>query len=53
MVEMCQIVGDRDQLVTLLLLLAEHVLNVILTHFQDTYDNSLLPFLIVMCFETN
>ncbi|XP_057538767.1 nuclear pore complex protein NUP205 isoform X1 [Amaranthus tricolor] len=36
MVEMCQIVGDRDQLVTLLLLLAEHVLNVILTHFQDT-----------------
>ncbi|XP_010688007.2 nuclear pore complex protein NUP205 [Beta vulgaris subsp. vulgaris] len=35
MVEMCQIVGDRDQLVTLLLLLAEHVLNVILTHFQD------------------
>ncbi|KAL2929631.1 hypothetical protein RDABS01_035041 [Bienertia sinuspersici] len=36
MVEMCQIVGDRDQLVTLLLILAEHVLNVILTHFQDT-----------------
>lgn len=36
MVQMCQIVGDRDQLVTLLLLLAEHVLNVILTHFQDT-----------------
>ncbi|XP_021760813.1 nuclear pore complex protein NUP205-like [Chenopodium quinoa] len=36
MVEMCQIVGDRDQLVTLLLLLAENVLNVILAHFQDT-----------------
>ncbi|KAL9242432.1 hypothetical protein vseg_016427 [Gypsophila vaccaria] len=36
MVEMCQIVGDRDQLVTLSLLLAEHLLNVILIHFQDT-----------------
>ncbi|XP_021855676.2 nuclear pore complex protein NUP205 [Spinacia oleracea] len=35
MVEMCQIVGDRDQLVTLLLVLAEHMLNVMLTHFQD------------------
>ncbi|KAH9618759.1 hypothetical protein KSS87_021189 [Heliosperma pusillum] len=35
MVEMCQIVGDRDQLVTLSLLLAEHLLNVILIHFQD------------------
>ncbi|KAK9706158.1 hypothetical protein RND81_07G107800 [Saponaria officinalis] len=36
MVEMCQIVGDRDQLVTLSVLLAEHLLNVILIHFQDT-----------------
>ncbi|GAB4828290.1 hypothetical protein Ancab_035204 [Ancistrocladus abbreviatus] len=36
MVRICQFVGYRDQLVTLLLLLAEHVLNVILSHFQDT-----------------
>lgn len=36
MVVMCQIVGNRDQLVTLLLLLAEHLLNVLLIHFQDT-----------------
>ncbi|ESQ37635.1 hypothetical protein EUTSA_v10002339mg [Eutrema salsugineum] len=35
MVEMCQIVGTRDQLITLLLQLAEHVLNIILIHFQD------------------
>lgn len=43
MVEMCRIVGYRDQLVTLLLLLAENVLNIILVHFQDrssTYDSS-------------
>lgn len=37
MVQMCQIVGYRDQLVTLLLLLAENVLNIILVHFQDGY----------------
>lgn len=37
MVEMCRIVGYRDQLVTLLLLLAENVLNIILVHFQDRY----------------
>lgn len=36
MVVMCQIVGNSDQMVTLLLLLAEHLLNVILIHFQDT-----------------
>ncbi|XP_016651919.1 PREDICTED: nuclear pore complex protein NUP205 [Prunus mume] len=35
MVEMCQVVGIRDQLVTLLLPLVEHVLNVFLIHFQD------------------
>lgn len=37
MVEMCQVAGKRDQLITLLLPLAEHVLNVILIHFQDRY----------------
>lgn len=37
MVEMCQIVGNRDQLITLLLQLAEHVLNIILIHLQDRY----------------
>ncbi|KAK4343497.1 hypothetical protein RND71_036591 [Anisodus tanguticus] len=35
MLEMCQIVGDRNQLMTLLLLLAENVMNIILVHFQD------------------
>ncbi|XP_057969128.1 nuclear pore complex protein NUP205 isoform X2 [Malania oleifera] len=35
MVEMCQVAGNRDQLITLLLPLAEHVLNVIFIHFQD------------------
>ncbi|XAR66900.1 hypothetical protein NMG60_11013275 [Bertholletia excelsa] len=35
MVEMCQIAGNRDQLITLLLLLAENVLNIVLIHFQD------------------
>uniref|UniRef100_A0A1J3IWV9 Nuclear pore complex protein NUP205 n=1 Tax=Noccaea caerulescens TaxID=107243 RepID=A0A1J3IWV9_NOCCA len=35
MVEMCQIVGNRDQLITLLLQLAEHVLNIVLIHLQD------------------
>ncbi|VVB01678.1 unnamed protein product [Arabis nemorensis] len=36
MVEMCKIVGNRDQLITLLLQLAEHVLNIILIHLQDS-----------------
>lgn len=40
MVEMCQIVGNRDQLITLLLQLAEHVLNIILIHLQDRYGTS-------------
>lgn len=37
MVEMCKIVGSRDQLITLLLQLTEHVLNIILIHLQDRY----------------
>ncbi|KAF4347793.1 hypothetical protein G4B88_003296 [Cannabis sativa] len=36
MVEMCQVVGNRDQLITLLLPVAEQVLNIILIHFQDS-----------------
>ncbi|KAL5547863.1 hypothetical protein UlMin_003094 [Ulmus minor] len=36
MVEMCQIVGNRDQLITLLLPIAEQVLNIFLIHFQDS-----------------
>ncbi|PRQ28816.1 hypothetical protein RchiOBHm_Chr5g0007071 [Rosa chinensis] len=34
MVEMCHVVGNRDQLITMLLPLVEHVLNVFLSHFQ-------------------
>lgn len=40
MVEMCQVAGNRDQLITLLLPLVEHVLNIILIHFQDRYASS-------------
>ncbi|KAF3971259.1 hypothetical protein CMV_005121 [Castanea mollissima] len=36
MVEMCQVIGSRDQLIGLLVPLAEQVLNVILIHFQDS-----------------
>lgn len=36
MVEMCHIAGNRDRLITLLLLLAENVLNIIFIHFQDS-----------------
>lgn len=36
MVEMCQVIGSRDQLIALLVPLAEHMLNVILIHFQDS-----------------
>ncbi|XP_050229098.1 nuclear pore complex protein NUP205 isoform X2 [Mercurialis annua] len=36
MVEMCQVAGNRDQLITVLLPLAEQVLNIILAHFQDS-----------------
>lgn len=38
MVEMCEIAGNRDHLINLLLPLAEHLLNVVLVHFQDGYD---------------
>ncbi|XP_077210823.1 nuclear pore complex protein (DUF3414) isoform X2 [Tasmannia lanceolata] len=37
MVEMCRIAGNRDQLITLLLQLSEHVLNILLVHFQDSH----------------
>lgn len=49
MLEMCQIVGDRNQLMTLLLLLAENVMNIILVHFQDRYDiyNTFLSFTVM------
>ncbi|CDY45208.1 BnaA07g12820D [Brassica napus] len=40
MVEMCKIVGTRDQLITLLLQLTEHVLNIILIHLQDRSGSS-------------
>ncbi|KAJ0238992.1 hypothetical protein HA466_0235130 [Hirschfeldia incana] len=40
MVEMCKIVGSRDQLITLLLQLTEHVLNIILIHLQDRVGSS-------------
>ncbi|XP_048134215.1 nuclear pore complex protein NUP205 isoform X2 [Rhodamnia argentea] len=36
MVEMCRIAGNKDQLITLLLPLAEQVLNVLLIHFQES-----------------
>lgn len=37
MVEMCQVVGIRDQLITLLFPIAEHVLKIMLVHLQDRY----------------
>lgn len=37
MVEMCRVAGHRDQLTTLLLQLAEQVLNILLIHFQERY----------------
>ncbi|XP_031385732.1 nuclear pore complex protein NUP205 isoform X2 [Punica granatum] len=40
MVEMCQVAGNRDQLVALLLPLAEQLLNVLLVHFQDSVPSS-------------
>ncbi|XP_052198623.1 nuclear pore complex protein NUP205 isoform X2 [Diospyros lotus] len=36
MVKMCQIAGNRDRLITVLLLLSENVMNIILVHFQDS-----------------
>ncbi|KAL9686240.1 hypothetical protein QQ045_023695 [Rhodiola kirilowii] len=35
MIDMCELAGVRDNLITLQLPLAEHILNVILVHFQD------------------
>ncbi|XP_065016073.1 nuclear pore complex protein NUP205-like isoform X2 [Musa acuminata AAA Group] len=35
MIEMCRMAGNRDQLITLLLQLAELVLNILLFHLQD------------------
>ncbi|KAK4781282.1 hypothetical protein SAY87_017388 [Trapa incisa] len=40
MVELCQVAGNRDQLVTLLLPLAEQILHVLLAHFQDSLPSS-------------
>ncbi|XP_042499811.1 nuclear pore complex protein NUP205 [Macadamia integrifolia] len=42
MVEMCQVAGNRDQLISLLLPLAEHVLNIILIHFRDRETTRLI-----------
>ncbi|XP_022938219.1 nuclear pore complex protein NUP205 isoform X2 [Cucurbita moschata] len=36
MIEMCKIVGNKSEMITLLLPLAEYVLNVMLIHFQDS-----------------
>ncbi|XP_065850095.1 nuclear pore complex protein NUP205 [Euphorbia lathyris] len=36
MVEMCQVAGNKDKLITILLPLAEQVLNIVLVHFQDS-----------------
>ncbi|KAG7021250.1 Nuclear pore complex protein, partial [Cucurbita argyrosperma subsp. argyrosperma] len=33
---MCKIVGNKSEMITLLLPLAEYVLNVMLIHFQDS-----------------
>ncbi|ONK81042.1 uncharacterized protein A4U43_C01F24610 [Asparagus officinalis] len=40
MVEMCRIVGSRDQLITLLLRLAERCFNILLIHLQDENTDS-------------
>lgn len=37
MMEMCHVAGNKDQLINLLLPLMDHVLNIILIHFQDRY----------------
>ncbi|MED6124108.1 hypothetical protein PIB30_056009 [Stylosanthes scabra] len=42
MVEMCRVVAGRDQLILLLLPLAEHVLNIILIHLQECSDSNLV-----------
>lgn len=38
MMEMGRIAGTRDQLITLVILLAENVLNIILVHFQESLE---------------
>lgn len=38
MLEMCHMAGNRDRLISLLLQLAERVLNIFLIHFQDRYS---------------
>ncbi|KAI7728587.1 hypothetical protein M8C21_001105, partial [Ambrosia artemisiifolia] len=53
MVEMCRVAGNRDRLITLLLLLAENLLNIFLIHFQnsqtgedlESFCSKLLPIL--------
>ncbi|XP_024980449.1 nuclear pore complex protein NUP205 isoform X1 [Cynara cardunculus var. scolymus] len=40
MVEMCRIAGNRDRLITLVLLLAENLLNIFLIHFQNSSSSS-------------
>jgi len=47
MVEMCHIAGNRDQLITLLLQLAERTFNILLIHLQD--DNTDLGDLSLLC----
>ncbi|KAL7600679.1 hypothetical protein Lser_V15G24008 [Lactuca serriola] len=36
MVEMCRVAGNRDRLITLVLLLAENLLNIFFIHFQNS-----------------
>lgn len=50
MLEMCRIAGNRDQLLNLLLVLAENVANIILVHFQDGYASYYLRFIMVKLF---
>ena len=52
MVEMCQVIDSRDQLIALLVPLAEHMLNVILIHFQDRWtwnQRFILVFIFTIC----
>lgn len=49
MVEMCQVVGNRDQLISLLLPLVDQVLNVILIHFQDRYELCFISNIFLFC----
>lgn len=37
MIAMCQACGEKDNLISLLLKLVEHILNIILIHFRDRY----------------